>query len=68
MSKKQEELEKKVDASLEAQKEIKKEFEEVKKELEELNKDNEKLKKPMDLPDVEDEKDDIDKELNNQVF
>ena len=39
-----------------------------KKELEELNKDNEKLKEPMELPDVEDEKSDIDKELNNALL
>ena len=42
---------------------FKNKFNEIKKELEELGKDNDKLKEPMELPDVEDEKDEIDKEL-----
>ena len=64
LAKEQEELEKKEENTLEAQKEIKKEFDDIKKELEELNKDNEKLKDPMELPDVEDVKEEIDEELS----
>ena len=60
----QELLEKKDAPSLEGQKEIKKEFENVKRELSELAKDNIGLKDPMELPEVEDEKRDIDQELN----
>ncbi|WP_299015053.1 DUF4175 family protein [uncultured Polaribacter sp.] len=63
LAKKQEELEKKEEATLEEQQKINDEFKELKKELEELAKDNEKLKEPMDLPDVEDEKEAIDEEL-----
>tara|TARA_B110000046_G_scaffold165254_1_gene181390 strand:+ start:27888 stop:31262 length:3375 start_codon:yes stop_codon:yes gene_type:complete len=61
---KQEELEKKLENTLAAQREIKKAFNEIKKELEELFKDNEQLKEPIELPDVEDEKEGIDKGLN----
>ena len=63
LSKKQEDLADKKDNSIEAQKGIKKEFDKIKDELKELQKDNQKLKDPMELPDVEDEKEDIDKEL-----
>lgn len=63
LSKKQEALEKEDTNSLDAQKEIKKEFEDIKKELEELDKDNEQLKDPMELPDVDQEKEEIDEEL-----
>jgi hypothetical protein len=57
-------LEKKDADNLEDQKEIKKGFEKIKKELNELTKDNKGLKEPMELPDVEEEKKDIDQELN----
>ncbi len=60
LSKKQEDLEKDDILDLDAQKEIKKEFDELKEELNDLAKDNEKLKEPMELPDVEDEKQAID--------
>ncbi len=49
---------------LEAQDKIQKEFEGIKKQLGELAKDNEKLKDPMDLPDVEEEKELITNELD----
>ena len=64
LAKKQKELQKKEESTLEEQKEISKEFNEIKKELEELNIDNENLKEPMSLPDVEEDKEGIDKELN----
>lgn len=65
LAKKQEALEQKDGATLEEQKKINEEFKELKKELEELVKDNEKLKEPMELPDVEDEKEAIDQELKD---
>jgi hypothetical protein len=52
---KQNVLEKKEDAKLEAQQEIQAAFNKLKKELEEVVNDNEKLKEPIDLPDVKDE-------------
>jgi hypothetical protein len=52
---KQNVLEKKEDAKLEAQQEIQAVFNKLKKELEEVENDNEKLKEPIDLPDVKDE-------------
>jgi len=64
LAKEQELLEKKDADNLEDQKEIKKGFEKIKKELNELTKDNKGLKEPMELPDVEEEKKDIDQELN----
>ena len=64
LAKEQELLEKKDADNLEDQKEIKKGFEKIKKELDELTKDNKGLKEPMELPDVEEEKKDIDQELN----
>jgi len=56
LAKKQDSISNKDEKSLEEQKEINKEFENIEKELEELDKDNEKLKEPIELPDVEDEK------------
>ncbi|MDC1464136.1 hypothetical protein N8387_00465 [Polaribacter sp.] len=64
LAKKQQLLEKKDTDNLEDQKEIQKGFEKIKKELNELTKDNKRLKEPMELPDVEEEKKDIDQELN----
>jgi hypothetical protein len=64
LAKKQEVLEKQTDTSLEEQKKIQTAFDELKKELEELARDNEKLKEPIDLPDVYDEKRDIDETLS----
>ena len=49
--------------NLEKQKKVSKKFDAIKKELEALQKDNEKLKKPMDLPDVVNEANEIDEEL-----
>ena len=46
-----------------AQKQINKEFSAIKEALEELEKDNENLKEPMDLPDLEDEKAQVDSAL-----
>ena len=63
LAKKQEVLEKKIENTLDPQKEIKKEFDAIKEALEELSKDNDKLKEPMELPDVDDVKEAIDKEL-----
>ncbi len=63
LAKKQEVLVKKIESTLEVQEEIKTEFNEIKKELEELLKDNDNLKEPMEMPDVEDEKEDIDNGL-----
>ena len=60
LSKEQEAVENKNDANLDNQKEISKVFRLIKKQLEELAKDNEKLKEPMQLPDVENEKESID--------
>ena len=62
---KQSQLVKKEDTILDKQQKINKEFKQLKLELDELAKDNENLKEPMDLPDVEDEKDAIDEELKN---
>jgi hypothetical protein len=67
LAKKQENLEKSTDSTLDAQKDIKKEFDNIKEELKELAKDNEKLKSPMQLPDVEEEKQKIEKELMKSV-
>jgi len=64
LAKKQGLLEKKDADNLEDQKEIKEGFEKIKKELNELTKDNKGLKDPMELPYVEEEKKDIDQELN----
>ena len=63
LSKKQEDLVKQDSLDLNSQKQINKEFNELKEELDELAKDNEKLKEPMELPDVEDEKEAIDSTL-----
>ena len=63
LSKTQKELANKKDASLIEQKEIKQKFNEIKEEFNELYKDNEKLKDPMDLPDVEDQKEEVNSEL-----
>ena len=63
LAKDQKALENKEVGVLEAQDKIKKEFEGIKKQLGELAKDNEKLQDPMDLPDVEEEKEVITNEL-----
>jgi hypothetical protein len=63
LSREQEAVETKKEGSLESQKEIKKAFELLKSQLIELAKDNEKLKEPMELPDVENEKESIDAAL-----
>ena len=63
LAKKQEKIANKDEAIFEAQEEIKKQFNAIKEALKELSKDNDKLKDPMELPDVEDEKEAIDKEL-----
>jgi len=63
LAKKQEELVNNKEATIKKQQDIHKKFNDLKKELEELAKDNEKLKEPMELPDVDDEKNAIDKEL-----
>ena len=63
LSKKQKELANKKEDSIIEQKEIKQKFNAIKEEFKELYEDNEKLKDPMNLPDVEDEKEDVDLEL-----
>ncbi|WP_298762883.1 DUF4175 family protein [uncultured Polaribacter sp.] len=65
LAKKQEELKNKKEPIFEEQEQINKEFKKIEKELEELSKDNEKLKEPMELPDVEDEKEAVNEELKN---
>ncbi len=65
LSKKQEETLRDSTNNLSAQKEIKMKFEDIKKELQELEKDNNQLKDPIELPDVEDEKESINQELKN---
>lgn len=65
LSKKQMQLATKKEDSLQSQKDIKNQFDKIKEELKTLEKDNSKLKKPIDLPDVDEEKDDIDKDLKN---
>ena len=65
LAKKQEEISKDSTNNLSAQKEIKMKFEDIKKELQELEKDNNQLKDPIELPDVEDEKESINQELKN---
>jgi hypothetical protein len=57
-------LEKEEDPKIEAQQEIQAAFNKLKKELEEVAKDNEKLKEPIDLPDVKEEEEVIDKLLD----
>ena len=64
LAKEQEAVAKKDAAGLEAQKKVHAAFEKVKQELKELAKDNEGLKEPMDLPDVEGEKDAVEDALN----
>ena len=64
LSKNQKELANKKESSLREQKEIKKKFNAIKEEFKELYKDNQKLKNPMVLPDVEDEKEEVNFELN----
>ena len=64
LANKQNDLEKEEDPKLEAQQEIQVAFNKLKKELEEIGKDNEKLKEPIDLPDVKEEEEAIDKLLD----
>lgn len=61
LAKKQEELSKK-DATKEEQDKLNKEFEKAKKEHKELQKDNENLKEPMEIPDMEEMKREVDKQ------
>lgn len=63
LAKKQEQLATNKEQDLDAQNAIKKEFEAIKKELQELDKDNKDLKEPLDLPDVDDEKEEVDDAL-----
>jgi hypothetical protein len=61
---KQKDLEKEEGLNLEAQQEVQLAFNKLKKELEEVGKDNEKLKEPIELPDVKEEEEAIDKLLD----
>ena len=63
LSKIQKDLANKKEDALIEQKEIKQNFNAIKEEFKELYEDNEKLKDPMKLPDVEDEKEEVDLEL-----
>ena len=63
LSKTQKELANKKEGSLIEQKEISQKFNAIKEELKELYKDNDKLKDPMNLPDVEEEKEEVNSEL-----
>ena len=67
LAEKQEELQKKEALDSIGQKDVNKNFQEIQKGLEELNKDNEKLKEPMELPDVEDEKEEVEKSLEESM-
>lgn len=53
------------DNSLQKQEELEKKFEDLKKELQELKKDNNKLKEPMPIPDMEEEKKEVEKAIKN---
>ena len=64
LGQKQSVLEKEDDPKIEAQQEIQAAFNKLKKELEEVAKDNEKLKEPIDLPDVKEEEEVLDKFLD----
>ncbi|MBL4605445.1 MAG: DUF4175 family protein [Flavobacteriaceae bacterium] len=64
LSKKQDALDNEKDKALEKQKEINKGFEKIVKELKELQKDNENLKEPMEIPEMEDEKEETSEELD----
>lgn len=64
LSKKQDSINNDKEDALEKQKEINKEFDKISKELEELQKDNEKLKEPMEIPAMEQEKQETKDELN----
>ncbi|MCG1035079.1 DUF4175 family protein [Polaribacter sargassicola] len=63
LSEKQKELINKTENSLENQKQINQNFKAIKKEIKDLNKDNEKLKEPLGLPDLDEEQNNIDKDL-----
>ena len=67
LAKKEEELSKKPDEenTSEKQEDINKEFNDVKKDFDELKKDNKDLKSPLKLPDTNDEKEEIDKDLQD---
>ncbi|MAD97647.1 MAG: hypothetical protein CMB99_10015 [Flavobacteriaceae bacterium] len=67
LAEKQQELEKKAALDSIGQKKVNKKFEEIQKDLDDLKKDNEKLKEPMDLPDVEDEKEEVEKSLEETM-
>lgn len=62
LSKKQDSVQNNKPTALEEQEKINKEFNDIEKELEELSKDNENLKEPMDIPDVDDEKEAVKEE------
>ena len=59
LSKKQDTLDNSNKNALEEQEKIGNEFHEISKELEELSKDNEKLKEPMDIPQQQEESEEI---------
>tara|TARA_B110000208_G_scaffold30337_1_gene39926 strand:- start:2994 stop:5210 length:2217 start_codon:yes stop_codon:yes gene_type:complete len=59
LSKKQDSLKNNNKKALEEQEKIGNEFDEISKELEELTKDNEKLKEPMDIPQQQEESEEI---------
>ncbi|MGB1042797.1 MAG: DUF4175 family protein [Tenacibaculum sp.] len=64
LSKKQDELSKK-DSDKQAQENINKEFQNLKKDLDNIKKDNKDLKSPMEMPSMDDLKNEAQKELNN---
>jgi hypothetical protein len=69
LAKKEGELAKKEDEenTSEEQEEINKEFDQIKKDFKELDKQNKGLKRPMKLPENADEKEEIDKDLNDAL-
>lgn len=65
LAKKQEELaNNEKDNSAKKQEEINKEFDDLKKELTDLDKENKQLKSPLDIPNDEQKKEDIENDLN----
>ncbi len=74
LSKKEEEESKKDDSkeqnknqAKEIQKKLNKEFDGIKKDLKQLKKENEKLKQPMDIPEMDNLKEETQKELNKSL-
>ena len=64
LSKKQDSLSKDPKASLNKQKEVKKEFNKTQKELNDLKKDNKALKQPMQIPETKEDEKEVNKQLN----